>query len=592
MYKIMIHIDTHTNDTWFYYQEEGKDYVADSLEEIRETVLTLIDVYGEDYIKIVKQETGDDMNGSVETFLYDSTDNYEELVNRPFINGVEIVGALSLAELGIQPVGNYATNERVDALEETVNNIDFSPYATNARVDQVEYKVDNIDLTPYATNERVDQVEAKVDAIDLEPYATMDYLDEVVAGIDFSASNENITGVKTFSVLPRSTVMPVTEDELTNKSYVDHEVLGCATEAYVDDSITTLSNYVDEQLANAGGKSAIYQINTEKYLSVPATHKNESLLATIGEAFTKYFNGETGIPTFRITASDPMCLNPDYIFELHLLNGLSATYYATKINRVYSSDAPQLYIVRMTFTLTETDGVYSTNSVDLSYTSQGEKILTAANKESYTPTSYYHPATKKYVDDSIAGIEIPEINLDEYATTEYVDNAIASIDIPESGGSGGAIDFGDTPVYIVSTKSGTNMTTEHVVLDDYNAPDYGTALRKAISSGAKTFIISIFFTGHGMSLDLRYTINDDGSIFVLKLREPFKVSIGSYIIGYSPVIENMVTNISSIETATMYLRVQHMNQSALCPIEKNTATKSYVDNAIANAITAVLEGEY
>ena len=127
MYKIMIHIDTHTNDTWFYYQEEGKDYVADSLEEIRETVLTLIDVYGEDYIKIVKQETGDDMNGSVETFLYDSTDNYEELVNRPFINGVEIVGALSLAELGIQPVGNYATNERVDALEETVNNIDFSP---------------------------------------------------------------------------------------------------------------------------------------------------------------------------------------------------------------------------------------------------------------------------------------------------------------------------------------------------------------------------------------------------------------------------------------------------------------------------------
>ena len=141
------------------------------------------------------------MNGSVETFLYDSTDNYEELVNRPFINGVEIIGALSLAELGIQPEETMQLSERVDALEETVNNIDFSPYATNARVDQV----DNIDLT------RVDQVEAKVDAIDLEPYATMDYLDEVVAGIDFSASNENITGgVKTFSVLPRSTVMPVT----------------------------------------------------------------------------------------------------------------------------------------------------------------------------------------------------------------------------------------------------------------------------------------------------------------------------------------------------------------------------------------------
>lgn len=582
MYKIMIHIDTHTNDTWFYYQEEGKDYVADSLEEIRETVLTLIDVYGEDYIKIVKQETGDDMNGSVETFLYDSTDNYEELVNRPFINGVEIVGALSLAELGIQPVGNYATNERVDALEETVNNIDFSPYATNARVDQVEYKVDNIDLTPYATNERVDQVEAKVDAIDLEPYATMDYLDEVVAGIDFSASNENITGVKTFSVLPRSTVMPVTEDELTNKSYVDHEVLGCATETYVDeaiantkmpvftlpalgavaqytymdeneaarffdycsehrgeyihvyikcgttavsgiysgqlptehlpgsniaifklysnisfyrsgvlygatlntyttitedgytqgdgynrpgielsgtglgttqflsktntnyysptgdynpatkkyvdDSVATLGDYVDEQLANTGGssasQSAIYQINTEKYLSVPATYTNESFLATIGEAFTKYFNGETGIPTFRVTASDPMCLNPDYIFELNLLNGLSATYYATRISRVYTSDAPKLYIVRMTFTLTETDGVYSTKSVDLAYTSQADKILTATNTESYTPTSYYHPATKKYVDDAVANIDVPDVDLTNYYNKEEVNSLV------------------------------------------------------------------------------------------------------------------------------------------------------------------------
>ena len=133
MYKIMIHIDTHTNDTWFYYQEEGKDYVANSLEEIRETALTLIDVYGEDYIKIVKQETGDDMD-AVETFLYDSTDNYEELVNRPFINEVEVVGKLSLIDLGVQPVGDYAT---AVALQET------------------EAKVDAIDLTPYATTEEV-----------------------------------------------------------------------------------------------------------------------------------------------------------------------------------------------------------------------------------------------------------------------------------------------------------------------------------------------------------------------------------------------------------------------------------------------------
>lgn len=229
MYKIMIHIETHTGDTWFYYQEDGKDYVANTLQEIKDTALTLIDVYGEDCIKIVKQETGDDMDGSVETFIYDSTDNYEELINRPSINGIEIVGELSLDALGIQPAGDYATREDIQ----------------------------NISLENYATNERVDQVEAKVDAIDLESYATMDYLDEVVAGIDFSASNENITGVKTFSVLPRSTVAPIAEDELTNKAYVDHGVENCASKEYVNEAIANieipevnLSNYYTKEEVN------------------------------------------------------------------------------------------------------------------------------------------------------------------------------------------------------------------------------------------------------------------------------------------------------------------------------------------------------
>ena len=45
---------------------------------------------------------------------------------------------------------------------------------------------------------------------------------------------------------------------------------------------------------------------------------------------------------------------------------------------------------------------------------KAKKILTAANKESYTPTSYYHPATKKYVDDSLANLDV------DVETTETV----------------------------------------------------------------------------------------------------------------------------------------------------------------------------
>ena len=35
------------------------------------------------------------------------TVDYDQLTNKPIINGVEVSGELSLEELGIQPAGNY-----------------------------------------------------------------------------------------------------------------------------------------------------------------------------------------------------------------------------------------------------------------------------------------------------------------------------------------------------------------------------------------------------------------------------------------------------------------------------------------------------
>lgn len=50
-------------------------------------------------------------------------------------------------------------------------------------------------------------------------------------------------------------------------------------------------------------------------------------------------------------------------------------------------------------------------------------------------------ATTDYVDDAVASVDVPDVDLTGYATEKYVDDAIAAIDIP-SGGSGG-IDLGD-----------------------------------------------------------------------------------------------------------------------------------------------------
>ena len=378
MYKIMIYIDTHSGDKWFYYQENEKDYVAYSLHEIKETVLTLIDTYGKDNIKIVKQVTGEDMEGSVETFIYDSTDNYEELLNRPSINGVEIIGQLSLDDLGIQPAGDYATNERVD------------------------------------------QVEAKVDAIDLEPYATMDYLDEVVAGIDFSASNENITGVKTFSVLPRSTVAPTSEDELTNKSYVDHGVEGCASKEYV-------AQYVEDSIANIELPEAVEELfhcikfehrNASYIFNKYPTPDNVQYLTTEqGQEFADYINKYiTG--TSPLKMSKPLALDVDshLIFTVGHGNGHNSSgahtfdfNFVTTVQPTASGSPADKYKAKLKFTtfsiyLKYENGTYTAVDNYASYfvSYMYEDYLALNNTTTYTPTGDYNPATKKYVDDAVA----------------------------------------------------------------------------------------------------------------------------------------------------------------------------------------------
>jgi len=55
-----------------------------------------------------------------------------------------------------------------------------------------------------------------------------------------------------------------------------------------------------------------------------------------------------------------------------------------------------------TYTITYTNGNTFTYTVTNGYTQDLSNYITKDNSESYTPTSDYNPATKKYVDDSIS----------------------------------------------------------------------------------------------------------------------------------------------------------------------------------------------
>ena len=113
-------------------------------------------------------------------FLYDSTDNYEELVNRPFINEVEVLGKLSLTDLGVQPVGDYATTMALKETEAKVDAIDLTPYATNEHVGEIEATFNN-----YYTKEEVDSNIAGIEfpETDLTDYYTKGEIDSLIHGI-------------------------------------------------------------------------------------------------------------------------------------------------------------------------------------------------------------------------------------------------------------------------------------------------------------------------------------------------------------------------------------------------------------------------
>lgn len=514
MYKIMIYINTYSGDKWFYYQENEKDYVARSLHEIKETVLTLIDTYGKDNIKIVKQVTGEDMEGSVETFIYDSTDNYEELVNRPSINGVEVIGQLSLDDLGIQPAGDYATNEKVD------------------------------------------QVEAKVDAIDLEPYATIDYLDEVVAGIDFSASNENITGVKTFSVLPRSTVAPTLEDELTNKSYVDHGVENCASKEYVtqyvDDSIANIDSSMSEDqlpyvIFMPGNNQ--YGIGMNKTIKSGETFDNmQNFLNKKYEDFyviIRYNNFNLGyggdFAAYRCYYTDrPSLYSEGEHSERFVTAGILADNNFANNNQM--SHVDEFVSLRVTINYTVSEGNIALTSISIGYIRQ-DAWLAKNNTSSYTPTSDYHPATKKYVDDSVSGCD--------------------------------TVIYGYQPTQLTSYER-----FESEILEQLQ-----TQIDEKISNGKQLYELSILVESAGrVALFKPYIIS---STHVTYKGTYLGRGGGDYAMDIEIKINKTNNKLEQNYTKLGYVYFAYADKDNF-----KSVSKKYVDDSIAAAITTVLEGEY
>ena len=524
MYKILIKTCSASNNIWNFYQEDGVDYVAASLEDMKPTALTLLKKYGKKNIKIIDQMSGQDMDNA-DVYIYDSTDNYEELSNRPYINGTEIVGQLTLEDLGIQPAGDYLNQNDLEEIENKINNIDLSAYATNARVDEVEAQIENIDLTPYATKEFVSEEISNIDIpeTDLSEYATKKYVDDSVAGIDipevdltdyytkeemdtvledakeiteltdelininslpiglywlttsvkqiqygsfkyntagymntlmiisnyrggnrafiyengtlhsFDSSgnryektistimttheHQTITGQKTFNVLPTTSVEPTSDTHIVNKKYVD-------------DTIASIDVSGGE---NSGGLEKIYELTMSSinYNDTAVQRATTEEVQKLSELITQCYKDGIYRPTFIVydKYNKPAFLKPNSaINDMGNMGWYLYGTYTTFSTPADLKGLQEIYSIACSVGGALVNGVYTATKAE--FTSARKKYLPLDNTVEYTPTSNYHPATKKYVDDVVAGVSGGsggEANLTNYYTKTEVDALLQAL---------------------------------------------------------------------------------------------------------------------------------------------------------------------
>jgi len=103
------------------------------------------------------------------------------------------------------------------------------------------------------------------------------YLDGVTSNIQTQFNTtvkttgaQSITGIKTFTTLPESSVVPTTADQLTNKTYVD-SVAGAALTVAVADTNAGINYYPVFTSTGAGQKALLFDITTTPFSYLPST---------------------------------------------------------------------------------------------------------------------------------------------------------------------------------------------------------------------------------------------------------------------------------------------------------------------------------
>lgn len=196
------------------------------------------------------------------------------------------------------------------------------------------------------------------------------------------------------------------------------------------------------------------------------------------------------------------------------------------------------------------------------------KFLSKTNTNSYTPTSNYHPATKKYVDDSVSGIDLsnylaknntatfnPTGNYNP-ATKKYVDDAIAGI-------GGDAPLIIDATAYTINSfpgkgeeslkieNSGTCAQLDSLLRDIYALKNRGINVFFKVKDGNDDIYLPMLLTGiDGSMTALNFALIWRWNIYTLYGVNTSGVNKWEIMYGNTCGIETITNKVRSLSSLT------------------------------------------
>lgn len=236
-----------------------------------------------------------------------------------------------------------------------------------------------------------------------------------------TSSAQTINGIKTFSALPVSTVVPINDNQFTNKKYVDDAVASVPT--------PDMSNYYTKTEADNifdATPTLVLDNIPNRYFTGGAISDTE-IINFFGDIINALYNQTIKYGFAKVKYRNSAKTELWYCVENVSNQTTQYNFYLMNNGVIDTNDNTKYYVYAVRGSWS--DNVFNASTiytvkVQMTEFVKGNQVLTKTNTSSYIPTTDYNPATKKYVDDSISNKIWIGTQTEYDALTTYSDSTL------------------------------------------------------------------------------------------------------------------------------------------------------------------------